>query len=104
MKLFTLSHQKSAWNQPWLPSLDSEQTLVLAFGTAHLKDEGTALEELRRAYPRAMIAGCSTSGEIHGSAVQDDSFVVAVARFEKTRLAEAHTKVSHFDESHAAGM
>jgi hypothetical protein len=103
MKLFTLSHEKTGWNQPWLPALDSPETLVVAFGTARLDEEGTALEELRRSYPRSAMVGCSTSGEIFGTKVRDDSLVVAVARFEKTRIQTACHKVTGIKDSREAG-
>jgi len=89
MKLCTLSHSKSGWSQPWLPALDSEQTLVLVFAAPGFDEEETALEELRRAYPRATFVGGSTSGEILGKSVRDGTLVAAVARFEKTRLRAA---------------
>jgi hypothetical protein len=108
MKLCTLSWTRSGWNQPWLPALDSEQTLVLVFAAPEFADDGTALEELRRAYPRATFAGGSTSGEILGASVNDGSLVAAVARFERTRLRAATatlraTDGSDGDASHAAG-
>jgi hypothetical protein len=103
MKLFTLSHEKGGWNQPWLPALDSPETLVLAFGAARLDEEGAALEELRRAYPRSTLVGCSTAGEIFGSKVRDDSLVVAVAHFEKSRIETAFREVHGDRDSHEAG-
>jgi hypothetical protein len=103
LKLCTLSHQRSGWNQPWLPALDSSETLVVAFGTARLDEEGTALEELRRSYPRSALVGCSTSGEIFGTKVRDDSLVVAVAHFEKTRIRTAFHAVNGGNDSRAAG-
>src|SRR5262249_19848255 len=91
MKLHTLSHTKSGGSQPWLPAPDSEQTLVLVFAAPGFDEEGTALEELRRAYPRATFVGGSTSGEILGTSVRDGTLVAAVARFEETRLRAAAT-------------
>jgi len=83
--------------------LDSEQTLVLVFGAPALADRPEPLIELARAFPRSKVLGCSTAGEIFGTKVLDDSMVVAVARFEATRLRGAAAPVQAAEESFAAG-
>jgi len=104
MELATFSHDQSAgWAQRLRADLDSPSTLVLAFGATGLVDRPTALDELRAAYPRSVLVGCSTAGEIHGAQVLDNSLAVAVARFEHTRLAYAHATVEGPDGSRAAG-
>jgi hypothetical protein len=77
--------------------LDSEQTLVLVFGAPALADRPGPLTELARAFPRSKVLGCSTAGEILGTKVLDDSMVVAVARFEATRLRGAAAPVHAAD-------
>lgn len=52
----------------------------------------SALSELRRACPDAIIAGCSSAGEILGREVHDQSLCVAVVRFEGTELALAEAE------------
>ncbi len=91
------------WSAPHPTALDSESTLVLFFGGASLAANATPIEELRAAFPLAIIIGCSTSGEIHGASVTDEHVVVAVCRFERTRLSLATVKVGDFDGSFAAG-
>lgn len=103
MQVTTLQHTP---NQGWsgaFPPLDGERTLILAFGA---KDYGlldAALDELRQAYPRAVIAGCSSSGEVLGSHVHDDTLVVAITQFERTSLRKATTELQSHDGSEAAG-
>lgn len=91
MQIETLSHAlNGAWSKPLPTHLDSPQTLVLAFGApsygvvAH-----EAIQQLRAAFPSAVITGCSTAGEIFEGAVYDDTLSVAVVRFEQTRLKAA---------------
>jgi hypothetical protein len=86
-----------------LPPFDSEQTLVLAFGPTSLMDRAEVLAELAQAYPRSHIMGCSTSGEILGTKVVDDSLVIAVARFRNTRLATTGAAVGSASDSFEAG-
>lgn len=103
MKLETLTYDATrGWSSP-LPDMDSEQTLVLAFGAASYVDDPKALRELLAAYPRSRVLGCSTSGEISGSTISDDSLSVAIARFESTGLASASAAVERAEGSFEAG-
>lgn len=89
---------------PALPeSLDSEQTLVLAFGDARSPQLAPALARVTSAFPRSQIIGCSTAGEIHGRSIQDQTLVVAVARFEHTRLRLTGAAVNNARDSRPAG-
>ncbi len=83
--------------------LDSAQTLVLVFGASSLLDRPGPVLEVTRAFPRSKVIGCSTAGEIFGAKVDDDSLVVAVARFEATTLAVASAPVRAAEDSFAAG-
>ena len=83
--------------------LDSEATLVLVFGAPALAERPGPLIDLARGFPRSKVLGCSTAGEILGTKVSEDGVVVAVARFEGTRLATAAAPVRAAEESLAAG-
>jgi hypothetical protein len=101
--LETISYHKGkGWSAP-LPDLDSDKTLVLAFGARGFSDECSAFAELQRKYPNSCLAGCSTSGEIHGDALHDDSISVAVMRFAHTRLALVSAPVRSPSDSANAG-
>ncbi|EYF06815.1 FIST N-terminal domain-containing protein [Chondromyces apiculatus] len=104
LETFAYDSDTRKWSVRALPVLDSERTLVLAFGAAELIDDPAPLRELRRAYPRAHLVGCSSAGEIIGTSVRDRSLSVAVARFEKTTLTSAYVEVSSMAGSHAAGQ
>ncbi len=103
MHLATLTYDaQRGWSSP-LPDMDSESTLVLAFGAASYVDDPKALRELTAAYPRANVLGCSTSGEIYGSNIRDESLSVAIARFDGTGLASASAAVESAEDSFEAG-
>ncbi len=93
----------TGWTLALDPALDSPRTLVVAFGAPALADNGSAIDDLHKAYPNSHIIGCSTAGEIHGTELLDESLVVAVKRFSHTRLQSASAQVGHPDESHKAG-
>jgi hypothetical protein len=86
------------WSEPLPVELDSARTLVLAFGASDYLDDQAPLAELAAAFPRAHRVGCSTSGEIAGTRVQDGTLSVAVARFASTALA---THVAPVDGTHS---
>jgi hypothetical protein len=107
MQLRTFSYaQRTGWSMDRLPDLDSEQTLVVAFGAPGLLDDAAPLVALRQAYPRASVIGCSTSGEIAGAQLADESVSVAVARFEQrsTRVRSASVQVASQADSFQAGQ
>jgi hypothetical protein len=104
MQISTFIHlPETGWSADALPALDSEQTLVLAFGAADLRLVEAPLADLLQAYPRSQVIGCSTAGEIYGTALTDESLVVAVARFEQTRLGLASAPAATPDDSFMAG-
>lgn len=76
--------------------------LVLCFGSKqHLQDPGLYLA-LSENFPAAETACCSTSGEIAGDAVYDDTVVLAVMEFSATRITTAAVNRNDFENSSAA--
>lgn len=103
MRLTTTSYQRgTGWSTP-LPDHDGEQTLVLAFGDPAYADDPAALQDLQRRYPRSHVLGCSTAGEIFGTAVHEGTLSVAIAAFDRTRLRTAFAHVGAASESLNAG-
>lgn len=77
--------------------------LVLIFGsTARLGDEAYFLR-LRKEFPRAILLGCSTAGEICGTRVLDESIVATAVEFEHTRIQLAQTDIADMTQSRRAG-
>jgi hypothetical protein len=104
MDLATLSHlPASGWPAGGFPDLDSDRTLVVAFGAPELRDDPAPLRELVAAYPRSTVVGCSTSGEICGGLLEDGSVAVGIARFASTDVRGATAVVSGSHDSAAAG-
>jgi hypothetical protein len=93
----------AGWSAPIPGELDSESTLVLAFGDPAIADDPTPFAELRSALPTSRILGCSTAGQIHGDELSDDTLVVSICRFERTRVQATTASVSGPSESFDAG-
>ena len=77
--------------------------LVLIFGTGESLNEQTPLRDLRAAYPRAQIIGCSTAGEICGTRLLEQSLVATAIAFDDTRIKTVSTAIATADDSRAAG-
>lgn len=104
MKLEIYSHiLQSGWSAEVLSALDSERTLVIVFGASKYIEAPEPIHEIGRAYPNSHLIGCSSSGEIIGSGLSDDSLAVGVIQFEHTSLATATTSIQSSGASYAAG-
>jgi len=105
MQIASFRHERSSgdWSESAMPELDSENTLVLAFGATEYLDDPSALKELCAKFPKACVPGCSTSGEIFGDEIFDDSLSVAVAKFDSTKLRSASAAIASAADSREAG-
>lgn len=61
--------------------------LILAFGGREAVAAREPFDELLRRFPGAIVAGCSTAGEILGTEVSDEGLVATALSFETTRVA-----------------
>jgi len=89
--------------QGWTGKSEGKADLLLAFGgTAAVTDKSLWDDVLRR-YPGAIVLGCSTGGEIHGSDVLDESLSLTSLSFDRTRLKCAEAAVENASDSFDAG-
>jgi hypothetical protein len=86
MRVLMTSHGRQGWSLPLDAALDSSSTLVLVFAAPEYVELPAPVEELRHAFPRATLLGCSTAGEIFGGEVNDNSISAMVLRFERSTL------------------
>jgi len=97
------------WSQEsgWVPDLSLAKTdgehVVFIFGARALLQQGNLVAELRDRLKGIPIIGCSTSGEIAGDEVIDDSLVVTIAEFEHTQVRTAYVKIDETKTSYAVG-
>ncbi|THB62886.1 MAG: hypothetical protein D6E12_18305 [Desulfovibrio sp.] len=82
----------------------SPAKLVLAFGAGRLLRDKEIMDQARAMYPDALFAGCSTSGEIVGDRVLDDSVILTAVDFEHAQVKGARTTVAGPGESFRAGQ
>ncbi|MCH8622458.1 FIST N-terminal domain-containing protein [Undibacterium sp. TS12] len=95
---FPLSSQPQQTQQP------RAGRLVLFFGSSSLLSNPANFHAVRQAFPDAVIAGCSTAGEIHGTTVSDDTMVVTVIDFEQTPVHFARVSILEAAQSFSSGQ
>ncbi len=89
----------TGWDREPDPALDGERTLLLAFADPREPAVARALDQLAERFPRSLLLGCSSAGEIHGREVSDRSLSLAVLCFEHTRLRAFSVPVGSAEES-----
>ncbi|MEX1366444.1 MAG: FIST N-terminal domain-containing protein [Nannocystaceae bacterium] len=78
--------------------------LVLLFGDSATLEDADALSVVREHYPHALLAGCSTAGEIHETSVSDDGLVTTAIRLDDGHCTLARVRLAEFPSNHAAAQ
>jgi len=76
MKFSTFTYSDT--NQTAIPNntiKSPDRTLLIMFGPSHLLDAPAPVQSVLAAYPGAPAIGCSSSGKIFGTHIQDDTLV-----------------------------
>jgi hypothetical protein len=103
MKLMIYSY-KGTWNMPLDSTLDSNDTLVIVFGTSKKEIVDKPIQEVLSHFPNSKIMGASTAGEILQDELLKESIVVVVMQFDTTRVKIATQSLSHADDSFSRGV
>lgn len=77
--------------------------LLLAFAAPAFFADDRLVARLRAVYPDAVLAGCSTAGEIADNLVHDERCVLTALHFEHTAVRAASTTLLSMADSAAAG-
>lgn len=78
--------------------------LVLGFGSKYLLEKNNFQETLKKQFPQAIVALCSTAGEIYDNEVHDDSLSVCAIEFQQTPVKAACINISECTTSYDAGI
>lgn len=88
---------------PHSPGVLRDASLVLAFGSRDVLKRDGALQTVCAAYPQARVVGSSTSGEILGTEVTDESLVVTALRFDSSSSIAVREAIHSAQESFGVG-
>ncbi len=83
--------------------LPEGKALVFAFGSREVMENESLINELLAFYPKGDVIMNSTSGEILGDSVYDDSLVVTAIHFEKTTYEVFSVDIKENAQSSACG-
>lgn len=104
MKVASLMYAAGALERLSEYQAEPGQGLVILFGSSELLEHPEPFLDVAQMFPTAAIVGCSTSGEILDSHIKDASLVMAVIRFDRTRVRCASASMTSGIDSQEAGM
>lgn len=94
-------------NNGWqtiIPSIQNHSPqMVLVFGNRSLITNPQHIAEIADEYPSAILAGCSTSGEIGQGFVKDQSIITTAVFFERSTIQTAFIELESAQKSFEAG-
>jgi hypothetical protein len=82
---------KSGWGQ--LPAISAEADLVLVFADDVFFQTEACYTQLRGMFPKAIIAGCSSSGSVQGVEISDGDLVATVVKLEHSTVRLASVSI-----------
>ncbi len=103
MQVATLCYAEgSGWRFDGPPV--SEPQLVFWFAAYEQAGTPAVFDGLRREFPNAQIAGCSTNGEIYRGEVTEGGCVAAAIRFDDTKINACCERIGAGEDPRAAGF
>lgn len=104
MRIKQIINRKPADLATALNTQDIDKThLLLVFGSIEHFVQPDLHQNLARAFPGALLLGCSTAGEITQDGVSDGVCTLTAINFSDTRLSHGSTHLSGMEDSFAAG-
>lgn len=94
-------NEKAGWKTIKPQALNPQ--LVLYFGSRTVLESKERFYEIKTRYPDSLLVGCSTSGEIMGEEVFDETIVLTAIEFAKTPINVASLLVQTVKDSDEAG-
>lgn len=93
---------ESGWDKTPRELLQDDTNLLIVFGATDADCFEKPLRELRESYPTALMAGCSTAGEILSTAVLSDELAVTAVSFESTEVKSASVSLADYSDCEEA--
>lgn len=95
--------QKTGWKVLTNSLAKESIDLALVFGAPELIRKRDLINDITTKYGNAVLLGCSTSGEIMGQHVNDDSLTVTAIDFERTPIKSVKVLIPNVSKSFEAG-
>jgi hypothetical protein len=82
---------------------EQQVQLALCFASKQELLRTAIYERMRAKFPEAVIAICSTAGEIYHTTVRDDGYTVAALEFASTKVQPQKVHIANYADSYDAG-
>lgn len=96
-------NSSKGWVRPQVAVGVKNPQLVLVFASTSQFKSQEQIKSLQSMFPGAGFMGCSTSGEISGTSVQDDTIVATAVEFEHGNVSFTSVPVDSADKSYDCG-
>jgi len=83
---------------------DPQKSLVILFGSPSFLETPDRVQEVCQTFSGIPVIGCSTSGEVFGSEIKDESLVGGILQFEWTTVQTATVAISESSQSFQVGQ
>lgn len=100
----TIYTESKGWSKKSDNKLGQLAQLVLVFGKRELLVLQQHFDYIQKLYPNAEVVGCSTSGDICGEEIYNNSIVCTAVQFDKTTLRIVSEEVTKMDDSFRIGQ
>lgn len=101
MQSFQLSLEKKFDSS--LEEIPFTPELILLFGGKTILQQSSWVQEISRKFPQAILAGCSTSGEITETTVSDETISANFLSFDKSKVVYHEMQISDAKNSEQVG-
>lgn len=83
---------------------DPQKSLIIVFGSSSFLDSPHRIQEVCQTFPGIPMIGCSTSGEVFGNEIKDNSLVGGILQFEWTTVYTTTVPIPDSSQSFQAGQ
>jgi len=83
---------------------DPQKSLVILFGSSSFLESPDRVQEVCQTFSGIPVIGCSTSGEVFGSEIKDESLVGGILQFEWTTVQTSTIPISEASQSFQVGQ
>lgn len=101
------TQQISLTEEDWeigLSNISINPNLCLAFISPDFNEKEKVVDALSKQYPKSMIMGCSTAGEISDVTVKDNTISLTAIQLEKVTLKKVFVTIEDMNSSYDAGV
>ncbi|MBU2510316.1 FIST C-terminal domain-containing protein [bacterium] len=95
--------QAEDWEPESPKTVNEHVQLVFLFGSRVIIKNQLQFDLIKKIYPKALLIGCSTAGEIYDGEVRDETLVVTAVQFEHSRIKKAFVRLGESVDAFKAG-